>query len=340
MVLFSDLFSIILVAALTSLLLAIPAAAVAKRLGLIDVPGSAAHKRHHSPTVMGGGIALVGAMTIALAIFSSKVLQGPVGPIILGALLLVGWGLWDDRFGISPSWKLAGQFLAAGIVVALGVHVRLSLLPWVNWALTFIWLVGLTNAFNFVDSMDGLALGIGAIAAAFFLLVTMDSHQSSLAWLSASLLGATIGLYYHNAAPARLFLGDSGSQSLGFLLAGIALAYNPVGLPQGVSWFTPILVLGVPIFDMALVVYSRVRSGRPIYQAATDHTYHRLVALGLDPTRSVLSMQMAAILLGLIAFITLRTSVLVANAVFSGVVLLGVIAVLMLAHERRDGQQR
>ncbi|MGH2626367.1 MAG: undecaprenyl/decaprenyl-phosphate alpha-N-acetylglucosaminyl 1-phosphate transferase, partial [Anaerolineales bacterium] len=128
------------------------------------------------------------------------------------------------------------------------------------------------------------------------------------------------------------FLGDSGAQVLGFLLAGLGIAYTPAqaGLPQELTWFTPILVLGVPIFDTVLVVVSRLRRGRPVYRGGQDHTYHRLVALGLDPTRSVLLMQLAALTLGLVAFIALDATIVLANVLFGAIVLAGCVAVAIL----------
>jgi UDP-GlcNAc:undecaprenyl-phosphate GlcNAc-1-phosphate transferase len=173
--------------------------------------------------------------------------------------------------------------------------------------------------------MDGLALGLAGIAAAFFMLVTIDSGQPVLAVLCAAILGAAVGGFLYNASPAKLFLGDSGAQLLGFLLAALGIAYTPAGagLPQAVSWFTPILVLGVPIFDITLVVTLRSARRQPVYRAGIDHTYHRLLRLGLDPTRAVLVMHLAGVVLGLIAFVALGANVLVANLIFAGVVLAG-----------------
>jgi UDP-GlcNAc:undecaprenyl-phosphate GlcNAc-1-phosphate transferase len=132
-----------------------------------------------------------------------------------------------------------------------------------------------------------------------------------------------IGGFLFASPPAKMFLGDSGSQALGILLASIGIAYTPgqAGLPQGATWFTPILVLGVPIFDMGLVVISRIRRGKPIYRASTDHLYHRLNMLGLHPNRSVLIMQICAILLSLIAFLMLTVQVIIANLVFIAVLI-------------------
>jgi UDP-GlcNAc:undecaprenyl-phosphate GlcNAc-1-phosphate transferase len=301
------------------------------RLGLVDIPGSAPHKRHATVTPLAGGPVL--ALAVGL---THPLLQLPVDRLVQGILLggigMLVWGMIDDRFSLRPRTKIIGQIGAAGIALGFGIQVRITQNPWIDLPLTLLWMVGLINAFNFVDSMDGLALGLASIALAFFVLATLDAGQPALAALAAAILGGTLGLYFYNATPARLFLGDSGAQLLGFALAAIGIAYVPAGagLPQGVSWFTPILVLGVPIFDTTLVVVSRLRKRRPVYQARSDHTYHRLVAMGMHPSRSVLAMQLAAILLALAAFIALDLSVLLANLVFGLILGCGVIAVGVL----------
>jgi UDP-GlcNAc:undecaprenyl-phosphate GlcNAc-1-phosphate transferase len=195
--------------------------------------------------------------------------------------------------------------------------------------------VGITNAFNFIDSMDGLAVGVSGIAIAFLILVTLGSTQTSLLRLMTLMIGTCVGLFFYNITPARLFLGDSGAQTLGFLLAAIGILFTPVHFPQASSWFLPILILGVAIFDTCLVVFSRLRRGLPIYQAGHDHTYHRLVALGLDSTRAVAVMHMVAIALGCIAFIALNLQPVYANVLFVLVFVAGLIAFFYL--DSRNG---
>ena len=324
-----ELFPLILVSAVTALLAALPAAHLARRLGLVDVPGSAPHKQHEQTTPDAGGIALAAALAAGIAIVGAP-LERSVTGILLGVLLIGVWGIWDDKVGLRPVLKLIGQFLAATLLIQMGVHVRLFPSIELNYFLTYLWIVGLTNAFNFVDSMDGLALGLGGIAAAFFMLVTMDSGQMALSQLSAIVIGAAAGLYYFNALPAKIFLGDSGAQMLGMLLAGIAMAYNPVGLPQEVSWFTPIMVLGIPIFDTTLVVIARMLTHKPIYVGGLDHTYHRLRRMGLSQNRAVLGMHLAASGLGLVSFIALDLSPLGANLVNAAVILCGITVILIL----------
>ncbi len=340
MIRLADFFPMILLTAAAALALSPLLTRLATTAGLLDIPGSAPHKQHSAATPLAGGLVL--ALAIILAYLS---LRPPVDRQVLGILLggavVVAVGTLDDRFRLRPHHKLLGQLAAAGLLIYFGVQVRITRLPSADLALTLLWVVGLTNAYNFVDSKDGLALGLAGIAAAFFMLVTIDSVQPLLAMLSAAILGASVGVFFFNASPAIMFLGDSGAQLLGFLLAGLGIAYTPAqaGLPQGVTWFTPILVLGVPIFDMVLVVVSRLRLRQPLHRAGLDHTYHRLVALGLDPTRSVLAMQIAAIMLGLAAFKALDTTVLVANGIFAGILLvgIGVLAVLLRLPRERPG---
>jgi UDP-GlcNAc:undecaprenyl-phosphate GlcNAc-1-phosphate transferase len=327
----ADLFPLILLAACGALLASPLAVWFCRRVGLMDVPGSAPHKTHASPTPLAGGLVLACAVGFAYVLLQPAVDRQVAGILLGGGIMLV-WGVLDDRFSLPPYQKLAGQILATLVLVVFSVQVRITRFAWLDLAITALWIIGLSNAFNFVDSMDGLALGLGAIASAFFMLVTIDSAQPVLAALAAAMLGAAVGAFFFSAAPARMFLGDAGAQLLGFLLAAVGIAYSPgrALLPQGVSWFTPILVLGVPIFDMTLVVVSRLRRRLPVHRAGHDHTYHRLLRLGLDSTRAVVAMQIVAILLGLVAFIALDATVLVANLVFAAIVLVGVAGVVAL----------
>lgn len=333
----AELFPLMLAGVLCALGLGPVVVQAAARLNLVDIPGSAPHKRHARVTPLAGGPILAVSVGLTYAVLqphADLLVQG----ILLGGLAMLLWGMLDDRFGLRPRVKILGQLAAVGIALGYGIQVHITQQPWVDLALTVLWIVGLINAFNFVDSMDGLALGLASISLAFFMLATLDADQPELASLAAAILGCTLGLYFYNATPARLFLGDSGAQLLGFALAALGIAYVPAGagLPQGVSWFTPILVLGVPIFDATLVVVSRLRNRMPVYQARNDHTYHRLVALGMHPSRSVLTMQLAAILLGLAAFIALNLGVFTANLLFGIIVVCGLISMGVLQRARID----
>lgn len=306
----------------------------ARRLNIVDIPGKEPHKQHLTPTPIAGGFVLF--FTILLVGLIYGILSLPeIRPLLLPAVIVFLFGVWDDIKGISPLWKFIGQLLAAIVLILSGVQVLLFSQPWINYAVTLLWIIGITNAYNFVDSMDGLVVGLGGLAAAFFMLVTFDSGQMPLSLFSAILLGASVGTFYFNAQPAKYFMGDSGSQFMGFLLASLGIAYNPVGFEPFASWYIPILLMAIPIFDTVLIVFSRLRRGLAVFKGANDHTYHRLVAMGISPTRAVLSMQIAALLLGTLAFIALTFPPLYANLVFLVVLLLGMMLILFLDNRRR-----
>lgn len=322
-------FRNILFAALLALAIGPFARSLAHRLKLEDIPNKELHKQHGSVVPVAGGIILV--ITVFAIAFGLQLWDFPlVRALLVSSTILFLFGLWDDFRGLSPLVKLIGQIIGSVVLILMGVQVLMFPNNWINLALTLFWMVGITNAYNFVDSMDGLAVGLGAQAAAFFMLVTADSGQSDLSILSTLVLGACLGCYYYNALPARFFMGDSGSQFLGFLLAGLAIAYNPPGFEQLASWYIPILLMAVPIFDVTLVVVSRLRRNRPIYRASRDHTYHRLVNLGMSSNRAVLTMHLAAMLLGCLAFVALGLQPLISNVIFFCVLLGGIAALFFL----------
>jgi UDP-GlcNAc:undecaprenyl-phosphate GlcNAc-1-phosphate transferase len=267
--------------------------------------------------------------------------------LLLPTLVIFIFGLWDDAKGLPALTKLAGQVAAVLLMMALGIHIRIFESPrffiggqslvfqLLDWGLTLFWMIGITNAFNLVDSMDGLAVGLSGWSFAFFMLATLDTRQEGLSIMSALMVGICLALYYYNGSPAKLFLGDSGAQTFGFLLAAIAILYTPTETAQTSSWFVPILLLGVPIFDTTLVFFSRIRRGKYFYQAGTDHTYHRLVALGMAPPRAVLTMHMAALLLQCVAFVAVTLQPLWANLIFAAALAVGLFAVLFLDHPGR-----
>lgn len=326
-------FRLVLTTGLVSLVLGPVAFLLTRRYGLIDIPNQAPHKHHLSPVPLAGGIVLF-ISVLSVLLLEGKLSSPQLFPIIGASPIVIFFGLWDDAKSLSPLWKLIGQILATLLLIYLGVQVRLFHQDWLNIALTLLWVVGVTNAFNFVDSMDGLALGLAGVAFAFFMFVTLESLQYDLSLFSTILLGACLGAYYYNASPAHFYLGDSGSQFLGFVLASLAIAYNPIGFSRAASWYVPILLVGVPLFDTALVVVSRLRRKKPVYKAATDHTYHRLVFWGLPSTRAVLSMHVVAIFLGCIAFIALDLPPIVSNWIFGSLLLLGIISLLMLDNKK------
>jgi UDP-GlcNAc:undecaprenyl-phosphate/decaprenyl-phosphate GlcNAc-1-phosphate transferase len=307
---------------------------IAERFKLVDHPNSAPHKVHQTPVPRGGGIAIA-LVVFSLSLLSGKFAEPDIRAVLTASIFILLFGIWDDAKGLTAPIKLIGQILATSILISQGIQIRMfGDQSFLNLALTFFWIIGITNAFNLVDSMDGLAVGLAAIASTFFLFVTIDAGQFHLTFMSTILLGSCIGMFYYNTTPARTFLGDSGAQFLGFMLATLAMAYTPPGLPQPSSWFVPILLLGVPIFDTTLVVISRLRHGVPIYQAGQDHVYHRLVQLGMYPTQAVTTMHVTALLVGCLAFIALPLPPIQANILFGLAILAGIIGILTLQKKR------
>ena len=302
---------------------------IAERFQLVDHPYSAPHKTHKNVVPKAGGIAIFAAVFLT-ALINGKLILPEILTILLASAVIFIFGIWDDAKGLPAGWKLTGQFLAVSILIWQGIQIRMFASPVLNIIITCVWIVGVTNAFNLVDSMDSLAVGLAAIASVFFLLVTIDSKELNLAFLSALVLGSCIGMFYFNAIPARTFLGDSGAQFLGFMLATLAMAYTPPGFPQPSSWFVPILLLSVPIFDTTYVVISRIRRGLPFYKAGQDHVYHRLARMGMSSVQSVTLMHVTALLTGCLAFIALSFPPLWANLIFALVLLCGLFIIFWL----------
>jgi UDP-GlcNAc:undecaprenyl-phosphate GlcNAc-1-phosphate transferase len=343
----SSIFLYSLVSVVCSLILTPFSISLARQYGLIDKPGKFPHKVHVAPTPLAGGTALILCLVILfllLGLWADRFTQA----LLLASGIIYFFGLLDDARGLSALPKLTGQILASTVLIVAGISVHFveSLaLPFLPPAivilfdimLTLFWLVGVTNAMNMIDSMDGIAVGVSGIAFLFFVLVSSLSGQENLTNISVVLLGITVGIYFYNVTPARLFLGDSGSQTLGFLIAAIAMEYAPVGLSPVSSWFVPILLVAMPIFDTSLVVYSRLRRGIPVYKANLDHTYHRLIEAGLDERRAVLMIHLTAIVLSLVAFVTFYLPPLVANIIFGLILVGGVLTILYLDRHWRTG---
>ena len=281
----------------------------AYRFGVLDRP--TARKIHASPVPLLGGAAIYIAFVIALILLGSRFYINQVVSIFVGATLVSLLGLWDDRLGLSPGVKLAGQLLAAGIVAMTDVRIGILRVPILNVAVTMIWIVGITNALNLLDNMDGLAGGVAAIAAAFFLLFAAMSGQYLVGALAAALFGACLGFLVYNLNPATIFMGDTGSLFLGFVLAVVGIKLRFPDNLDIVTWMVPVLVLGLPIFDTALVIVSRLRRGlNPLTAAGKDHLSHRLVALGNTRREAVLICYLIGGALGVTAvFITQATLV-------------------------------
>ncbi len=331
------IFYNVLIGLVLSLVMGWVAILIARRVGPMDIPGILPHKKHAAPTPLAGGIALVLTLLVGGLVLNFSMTR-ELWNILLPALIIFAVGLWDDFKRLPPWIKLAGQILAGVLLIALGTSVNivpggllgLKLSRVLDWLITLFWVIGITNAFNLIDSMDGLVLGASGLSLAFLTLVTLGSPQVSLLRLLALLLGVCGGLYFYNRTPAKLFLGDSGAQTIGFLLAAVGIQFTPGTHPIGSSWFIPILIFGLPIFDTTLVTFSRLRRRTPFYSAGLDHTYHRLVQKGLDNSRAVFVMHMTTVVLGCIAFIALQLEPIYATIIFGLTCAVGLALILWL----------
>jgi len=303
---------------------------VAIRLGVLDMPGD--RKIHASPIPLLGGVAVYVAFVAAVSLFGGEHPAGylrQLAAILAGGTMVAAVGFWDDSRGkrLGPAVKLVGELLGAIVLIWAGIQVEFLRHPVLNVLITIVWVVGITNAINFLDNMDGLSTGVAAVGAAFFFLLAITNGQYLVASLSAAMLGAALGFLRYNfiltgtAGRATIFMGDTGALFLGFVLAalGIKLRFENTDL---VTWMIPVLVLGLPIFDTTLVVFSRLRRGVPPYRGGKDHFSHRLVTLGLTRREAVLVLYLIAVAFGMCAMFLLRASV--EEAYFTAAVVLAV----------------
>ncbi|MBA3530691.1 MAG: undecaprenyl/decaprenyl-phosphate alpha-N-acetylglucosaminyl 1-phosphate transferase [Ardenticatenales bacterium] len=308
---------------------------LALRAGIIDQP--AARKVHTTPIPLLGGVAIYGAVCGGLFLFSDKFYITQVISIMLGATWVSFFGLWDDRVGLGAGFKLLAQLGGAIILIANGVMVTLPIPYAYNLLLTLLWIVGITNALNLLDNMDGLSSGIGAVAAAFFLLLAALSGQYLVGAMSAAMLGACLGFLLYNFNPASIFMGDTGSLFLGFTLASLAIKLR---FPENISWVTwmiPLLVLIVPLMDTTLVFISRLRRGKnPLTTPGKDHLSHRLVSWGWSRREAVLLLYLIACAGGALAIFVSVADPLTAYSV--AVAVLIAVTLLLLRFERNFQQ--
>ncbi|MBI4589259.1 MAG: undecaprenyl/decaprenyl-phosphate alpha-N-acetylglucosaminyl 1-phosphate transferase [Candidatus Rokubacteria bacterium] len=281
--------------------------------GILDYPD--ARKVHGVPTPLLGGAAVYAAFALTV-LYNFEFSRGLKG-VAVGATVVVLVGLLDDVFNLPASVKLAGH--GVGALVALGYGVTLRIIPetwpaadWANGLVTILWFLTVTNAIQFLDGMDGLATGLGVIASLFISVTALQTSQPYLMFLSAALLGACLGFLPYNFHPggsARVFLGDGGASFIGFTLAGLAVMGEWARDDPLIALCTPILILGVPLFDIAFVAVNRIVAGKvhSVHEwlafVGKDHIHHRFEALGLNKTESVLLIFFISVTLGLSAIL-------------------------------------
>ena len=280
---------------------------LARRFGFLDRP--AARKLQTTPIPLMGGVAIYVGVILSILLFGRHFLPELVS-ILGGATFLSLLGLLDDRVELAASVKFVGQILATIGLILADVRVHLGWLPeWANIALTICWVVGISNAINFLDNMDGLAGGISAVAAAFFLVIAAMNGQYLVSSLAAAIFGACLGFLIFNSSPATIFMGDAGSLFLGYTLAAVGIKLRFPENVAFVTWMVPVMVMWVPIFDTSLVIVSRARRGvNPFTTAGKDHTSHRLVARGYTQREAVFALYLANCATGLLAIFVMQAA--------------------------------
>ena len=257
-------------------------------IGYLDHPE--ARKLHTSATaLLGGAVVFVSALISWGAVQAAGHVAGDrrVMLVIAGALVALGLGLWDDRFGMNPVVKLAGQAAAAGTLLASGAVPDLGLPQGVNAVLALVALMALMNAVNFLDNMNGMVGGLSAISLVGFAWASAARGAEGLAAAQLAVAGACVGFLRYNFPRARIFLGDAGSLFLGYSLGASALlAFDSA--PQGWGRVGAVLILAYPAFDMFFVVANRLRDGRKIYVGGKDHSNHRLASVIQCQTTTVI----------------------------------------------------
>lgn len=292
----------------------------ARRTGFVDQPGG--HKGHQEPIALGGGVAIVigACLPVLVGTLIAKSIDLTSIPwwipkslhvhlpgiaskwvdilaIVGGATALHIVGLVDDRRGLSVRLRLSIQFgVALFIAWPIGIRAAEALGQPVSILLTVLWIVIITNAFNFLDNMDGLSAGVAAIAAAVFALAAMNAGQVFVPIFAWIIVGTTLGFLVFNFSPATIFMGDAGSMPLGFLLAVLTVLttyYDPQRGATRLGVLVPLVVLAVPLYDMASVIVHRYRAGQSPFRGDKRHFSHRLVKRGLTSRGAVLTIYLA-----------------------------------------------
>ncbi|EFW29279.1 glycosyltransferase family 4 protein [Selenomonas artemidis] len=323
----------------------------ARRTGALDAPD--ARKVHVRPIPRIGGIGIYAAFMVSVLVQMSisdlsPELMTSLWGLLAGGTIIVAIGIIDDYRDLPAKVKLLGQIFAACVLV-IGFDVRIDVitdplgdfiyLEYFAIPATIFWVVGLTNTVNLIDGLDGLAAGVSSIAAVTIFLVAMEEGIPFVAMITAALAGAAIGFLYYNFNPARIFMGDTGSMFLGFMLAGISVI-GAVKSAATIALIVPILALGLPILDTTFAIVRRARNHRPIFKPDKGHLHHRLLAHGFTQKQAVLLMYVVSALFGLCALALTAVStqaalliiIIVAAAVFIGARKLGIL--------RLDAQQK
>ncbi len=294
---------------------------LAHKIGAVDVPDSE-RRVHKKPVPRLGGLAIFYGFLISL-LFFAKIDQQLRG-ILIGALIIVGIGILDDVKQLSALTKLAAQILAAIAVVINDVRIEAISVPlfispsgifqlgFLSIPITIVWVIIVTNAVNLIDGLDGLAVGISSIASFSLFFIAILAGEQNVAIIAAALSGGCLGFLPYNFNPAKIFMGDTGSQFLGYMLSVICIQ----GLFKGyviISFIIPFLILGLPLFDTIFAILRRAWNHKPIMGADRGHLHHRLLDNGFTQKQTVAILYVIASVLGISAVLVLERGAYIAS---------------------------
>ena len=319
---------------------------LAYKVGAIDVPKDN-RRMHKTPIPRLGGLAIFLAFLLSVLIFAKidRQMQG----ILLGAVMIVVLGVLDDIMALKALPKLIVQIAAAGIAVYHGCTIQFISNPnvfsgatylnlgWLSIPITIIWIVAITNAVNFIDGLDGLAVGVSAISTASLTVIALLVAENNIAVILCALFGACLGFIPYNMNPAKIFMGDTGSTFLGYILACLSVQ-GLFKMYAIISFAVPFLILGLPIFDICFAFLRRIAKGQNPMTADRGHVHHRLIDMGFSQKQAVAISYMLTAILGLAAVLLTSSGELKALILIAAVLVVGAIGVKVIfsSHEETD----
>ena len=269
------------------------AARLARAVGAVDHPSD--RRIHREPTPRLGGLGILAGFLVPVLYYLPE--DSAARALVCGAILITALGAVDDIWGLSPAVKLAGQIACASVPIAAGLTIDHITIPFLGagdlgpaqYPLTVLWFVALMNMINFIDGMDGLAAGITGLGATTFAILAASLGRADPAIMAAALAGACAAFLVFNFHPARVFMGDSGSMLLGFVIAGVAIS-GVMKTTAAIAVVAPLLILAIPILDTSFVILKRLKHRLPIYSADRSHFHHRFFAIGWGQRKTVLAL--------------------------------------------------
>ena len=346
------LIGVVAAALVVALLVALITTPVVKnlavRMGAVDVPRDG-RRMHDHPIPRMGGLAIFFGFLLSVVVFMD--LDGQMRGMLLGAAIIVVLGIFDDIYSLRAMFKFVVQIIAALVAALSGNVIEIVSNPnvfssdlywdlgWLAVPVTVVWIVAITNAVNLIDGLDGLACGVSAISSMTLLVISLAISDGPVAVLMAALTGACLGFLPYNMNPAKIFMGDTGSTFLGFILAVVSIQ-GLFKLYTIISFAVPFLMLGLPIFDTCFAFIRRIAHGQSPMHADRSHVHHRLIDMGLNQKQAVAVLYIISAILGLSAVVLTTSGPVKAMLLLMALCFAGAIAGrIFLGNNRREREK-